>query len=95
MTVRRVARFTVREDTRDRAEAAIREFVEHTRTESGTLRYESIRFDATPNRFLHLMEFVDEEAERAHGSSEAVRRFTDALYPLCSEGPAFEDWSPV
>lgn len=93
MTVRHVARFTVREDAVEVAEAAIRTFVEHTRTEPGTLRYESIRFDAS--RFLHLMEFTDEDAERAHASSDAVRHFTDVLYPLCTEGPEFEDWSPV
>ena len=95
MIVRHGARFTVRDDAVDEVHAAIRAFVEHTRTEPGTLRYESISFDATPNRFLHLMEFADEDAERAHASSDAVRRFTEVLYPLCTEGPEFEDWSPV
>lgn len=92
MTIRGTASFRVKEGELDTALAAIRTFVEHTRTEPGTLRYESWRSLDRPSAFLHLMEFADERAERAHASSEAVRAFTDVLYPTCEDPPTFERW---
>jgi quinol monooxygenase YgiN len=95
MTIRHVARFAVRAEALEEALDAIRTFVAHTRTEPGTLRYESIQIDERPTEFLHVMEFADAEAEQAHASSEAVEAFTAVLYPLCTIGPTFEDWTPV
>lgn len=43
MTNRKTARFTVRPDGIDPAIEAIETFVAHTRTEPGTIRYESWR----------------------------------------------------
>ncbi|HZD18939.1 MAG TPA: antibiotic biosynthesis monooxygenase family protein [Actinomycetota bacterium] len=95
MEIRQTATFRVREDELDEVLEAIRAFVAHTRTEPGTLRYESWRSLDRPTEFLHLMAFADDEAERAHGTSAAVKLFTDILYPRCEEGPAFERWSLV
>lgn len=79
----------------DAALEAIRTFVAYTRTAPGTLRYESWRSRDRPNAFLHLMSFADEEAEEAHASSDAVKAFTDVLYPRCEEAPIFERWQFV
>jgi quinol monooxygenase YgiN len=95
MAIRGTARFTVREGELEPALEAIRGFVAHTRSEPGTLRYESWRNLDRPNEFVHLMEFADEDAERLHASSDAVRAFTDVLYPRCSEGPTFDRWEAV
>ena len=95
MTILATASFRVMENELDTALEAIRAFVEHTRTEPGTLRYASWRSVDSSTEFLHIMEFVDEAAERAHGSSDAVRAFTDALYPTCEEPPAFGRWEDV
>ncbi len=95
MTIRGTARFRVKPDQLNAALEAIRAFVRHTETEPGTLRYESWRSVDEPTAFLHLMSFADEEAERAHASSAAVKTFTAALYPRCEEEPAFERWQLV
>jgi quinol monooxygenase YgiN len=95
VTIRGTARFTVRGDELDAAVEAIRTFVAHTAAEPGTLRYESWRSIDRPTEFLHLMEFVDEDAERTHASSDEVKTFTDVLYPRCEHEPAFERWQPV
>jgi quinol monooxygenase YgiN len=95
MTVHRSARFAVRDGELETALSAIRMFLEHTRTESGTLRYESYRSADRPNRFLHVMAFADEAAEEAHGPSDAVRAFTSALYPVCVAEPTFERWDLI
>lgn len=95
MTIWGTARFRVKEDELDAALGAIRTFVAHTETEPGTLRYESWHSLDRPTEFLHLMSFVDEEAEHAHASTEAVRAFTHVLYPRCEEAPTFERWRLV
>lgn len=92
MTIRKTARFTVDPAQIDTALEAIRMFVAHTATEPGTLLYESWRQD---NRFLHLMAFADEAAEKTHQSSEVVHAFVDVLYPACTEKPVFQDWEII
>jgi quinol monooxygenase YgiN len=95
MTIERTARFTVRPDGLDRALEAIRRFVAHTETEPGTLLYVSWRSELRPFEFLHFIEFADGDAQHAHASSDAVRSFTEVLYPLCVEPPTFEEWHAV
>jgi quinol monooxygenase YgiN len=95
VTIERTASFTVRPEVMDRALEAIGRFVAHTETEPGTLLYLSWRSQARPCEFLHFMSFVDAEAEQAHASSDTVRAFTEALYPLCVEPPTFEEWQVV
>lgn len=95
MHVQKTARFTVAAGRLPEALAAIRAFVEYTRTEPGTLVYESWQSAQRPGEFLHLMEFVDADAEQAHATSESVKSFTDSLYPLCAQSPSLEEWSSV
>lgn len=95
MTIRKTARFTVEEGRLEEALEAIRTFVAHTETEPGTLLYQSWQSAERPAEFLHLMEFADAGAEQTHATSDALQAFTDVLYPLCAEGPAFEDWNAV
>ena len=95
MTIRKTARFTVDPDRIKDAEAAISVFVAQTRTEPGTIRYESWQSAQDPSEFLHLMEFVDAAAEQTHRSSEQVTAFTDSLYPLCVDPPHFDDWHHI
>lgn len=95
MTIHGTAGFTVRSDELDTALEAIRAFVAHTRTEPGTLRYESWRSLDRPTEFLHLMSFADEDAQRSHASSDAAKAFTDVLYPRCEQEPIFERWQLV
>lgn len=95
MAVRKTARFTVDSERFEEALDVIRAFVAHTETEPGTLLYQSWQSAARPTRFLHIMEFADDDAEKAHATSDAVKAFTGALYPLCTEPPFFEDWGLV
>jgi quinol monooxygenase YgiN len=89
------ARFTVKEPELEAALEAIRAFVAHARSEPGTLRYDAFRSADRPTEFVHIMSFAGEDAEEAHASSDAVKAFTDALYPRCSAGPVFDRWVEV
>lgn len=95
MTIRKTARFRVGTDLVADAVEVISDFLAHTRTEQGTIRYECWQSPHRPTEFLHLMEFVDTAAEMAHRSSAAVKTFTDELYPLCIDPPSFDDWHQI
>jgi quinol monooxygenase YgiN len=93
--VRRVARFRVCPDQLDRAQAAIREFVTHVAAdEPGTLRYEALA-EAGGASGLHFMEFADAHAEAEHRRTPHLRRFVEAIYPICAEAPSFAELTPV
>jgi hypothetical protein len=49
-----------------------------------------------PTKFVHLFEFADEAAHRAHGSSAAVRQFESVYGPELAAGPvSFTDYVVV
>ena len=50
---------------------------------------------AMVHKIVHLMSFVDEEAERIHRSTPHVKKFVEILYPNCDEAPAFVDLTLV
>ncbi len=75
--------------------AALGTFVAHARREPGTRLYTSWRYVERATEFLHLMEFENADAERAHATSDAVKVFTDTLYPMCTEPPVFDAWETV
>ena len=63
--------------------------------EPGTKLYLSLQDQADPTRFLHVMIFEDEVAEDLHANSEAVKRFTDVLYPETVDGVTFNRFTAV
>jgi quinol monooxygenase YgiN len=96
MAIHKTAHFEVAEDGLELALEAIRAFVRRVRAEEpGTLHYMSLQEADRPTRFVHVMAFADEGAERTHQSSEAVQRFVDVLYPLTVDGVTFNDRNAI
>ena len=82
--IHELARYEIRPDALDRCLAAIHEFVAYVReSEAGALRYEVWQEAERPTRFVHIFVWRDEEANRIHGESTAVKRFASILYPNC------------
>lgn len=82
--IHELARYEVRPEALDTCLAAIHEFVAYVRAnESGALRYEVWQETECPTRFVHIFVWRDEEANRIHGESAAVRKFAGILYPNC------------
>lgn len=82
--IHELARYEVRPESLEQCLAAIHEFVAYVRAnEPGALRYEVWQEAEHPTRFVHLFVWSDEEANRIHGASAAVKKFAGVLYPNC------------
>src|SRR5690242_13989824 len=82
--IHELARYEIREEAMAEVLAAIHEFVAYVRThEDGALRYEVWQEEERPTRFVHIFVWRDEEANRIHGESAAVKKFAGTLYPKC------------
>jgi quinol monooxygenase YgiN len=63
------------------------------KNEPGTRMYTAWQRKDDPTRFVHLFEFADEAAHRAHGTSAAVRQFEASYGPELTDGPVvFTDY---
>ncbi len=94
--IRQLARYQVRPEALEQCLAAIREFVAYVRAnEPGTLRYEVWQEQDDPTRFVHIFEFRDAEADRAHSESAEVKKFAGILYPNCLAPVEFVDYRRV
>lgn len=94
--IHELARYEVRPESLDTCLDAIHEFVAYVRErEPGALRYEVWQEAARPTRFVHLFVWRDEEANRVHGESAAVKKFAGILYPNCLAPVEFTEYRQV
>ena len=82
--IHELARYEVKREALETCLAAIHEFVAYVRRmEPGALRYEVWQEQERPTHFVHIFLWRDEEANRLHGESAAVKKFAGILYPNC------------
>jgi len=94
--IRELARYEVRSEALAECLAAIHEFVAYVRaSEPGALRYEVWQEAEHPTRFVHLFIWRDQEANRIHGESAAVKKFAGILYPNCLAPVEFVEFRQV
>ena len=94
MPIYQTAHYQVKPEAVDKVKAAIVEFIDYVgRNEPGSQMYAAWQQKDDPTRFVHLFEFADADAHRAHGSSPAVRRFEEVYQPDLASGPVvFTDY---
>jgi len=94
--IHELARYEVKPEAIDTCLAAIHDFVACVRErEPGALRYEVWQEKDHPTRFVHLFVWRDEEANRIHGESAAVKKFAGILYPNCLAPVEFVEYRQV
>jgi len=94
--IHELARYEVRPEALQEVLAAIHEFVGYVRSnEPGALRYEVWQEADHPTRFVHIFVWRDEEANRIHGQSDAVKKFAGILYPQCLAPVEFTEYRQV
>ncbi len=82
--------FRVKEGHVQEAESLIREFIDHVRiNEPDTLSYQSFQLNHDIQEFVHLMCFTGEDADERHKDSPYIKKFVEALYPICESEPKF------
>src|SRR5262249_8156492 len=82
------AHYQVQASAVDKVKSAIAEFVEYVaKNEPGSRMYTAWQRKDDPTRFVHLFEFADEAAHRAHGTSDAGRHFEADYGPKLAPGP--------
>jgi quinol monooxygenase YgiN len=92
--INKIAEFKVKAEKLEECRKAIAEFVEATKSEPGTLRYEAfVKEDGVS--FVHFMQFKDEEAEKFHQKTPHVQKFVEVLYPNCEIEPRFTELKEV
>jgi quinol monooxygenase YgiN len=96
MPIRELARYEVRPEALQKCLAEITEFVAYVRAnEPGALRYEVWQESERPTRLVHLFVWRDEEANRIHGESAAVKKFAGILYPNCLAPVEFIEYRQI
>lgn len=96
LALHELARYEVRPEALEVCLAAIHEFVAYVReNEPGALRYEVWQEKEHPTRFVHIFVWRDEEANRIHGESDAVKKFAGILYPNCLAPVEFIEYRQV
>src|SRR5215470_11857637 len=94
--IHELARYEIRPEALDEVLQAIEEFVAYVRnSEPGALRYEVWQEAERPTRFVHIFVWRDEEANRIHGESAAVKKFAGILYPKCLKPVEFITYRQV
>ncbi len=94
--IHELARYEVHPEALEACLSAIHEFVAYVRdNEPGALRYEVWQDKQHPTRFVHIFVWRDEEANRIHGESAAVKRFAGILYPNCLAPVEFTEYRQV
>jgi quinol monooxygenase YgiN len=82
MAVYMTAQFKVRLEGLARCQEAIREFVAYVKNnERETRLYVSMHEVEDEASFQHFFIFENQAAQERHANSEAVKRFTNVLYP--------------
>lgn len=96
MAIYRMATFVVRPAMLSTCKKAIAAFVSYVRrNEPRTRIYVSLQDREEPTRFMHLMVFEDQAAERRHRISPGYKRFNDLISPYTVDGIRFADCDPV
>jgi quinol monooxygenase YgiN len=94
--IHELARYEVRPEAIEQCLAAIHEFVAYIRAnEPGALRYEVWQEAEHPTRFVHIFVWANDEANRVHGESAAVKKFASVLYPNCLAPVEFVEYKQV
>jgi quinol monooxygenase YgiN len=94
--IHELARYEIRPEALDVCLAAIHEFVAYVgANEAGALRYEVWQEEEHPTRFVHIFVWRDEDANRIHGESAAVKKFASILYPNCVAPVEFVEYRQV
>lgn len=86
--IRLMAEYRIKEGRLGIVQSAIKEFVAAIRAAEAETEYIPFQVGGS-DRFIHIMAFLDEDAQQRHQNADYTTRFVEILYPNCSQLPEF------
>ena len=94
--VHRLVKYKVKSGSVETTRSLVRKFVNCIKeNEPNTLVYNSYQDQEDNSVFIHVMIFIDEEAEELHRMTDYVKKFSEELYPECEIKPEFTNLNLV
>lgn len=92
--IARTAEFVVKKGKLNKVKEAIDQFVRTVHvSEPGTRMYVSFQDEENEFRFLHVMIFESEGAEKKHQSAAYTEKFVNILNPNCKHMPTLRKFN--
>lgn len=92
--IARTAEFVVKKGKLNKVKEAIDQFVRTVHvSEPGTRMYVSFQDEENEFRFLHVMIFESEGAEKKHQSAAYTEKFVNILNPNCKREPTLRKFN--
>jgi quinol monooxygenase YgiN len=92
--IARTAEFVVKKGKLNKVKEAIDQFVRAVHvSEPGTRMYVSLQDEENELKFLHVMIFESEGAEKKHQSAGYTEKFVKSLDPNCKRAPTFRKYN--
>lgn len=86
--ITRIVQYKIKKKKLDKVKNIISEYIETVhKNESGTLDYKVFQEEDDPASIVHVMSFVDKNAEKIHDKSEHIKKLKKILVPI-SKGKA-------
>lgn len=95
MKIHKIVEYTVKAEELDTVIKAIQNFIEAVRNNEPQTNYQAYQLTEDNTKFIHVMSFMNTDAEEAHKNADYTRAFTDVLYPRCEQEPAFKDMDSI
>lgn len=95
MKVHKIAEYSVKPEELDTVLKAIENFVEEVRNNEPQTNYQAYQLSENNSQFIHIMSFMNSEAEEKHKNATYTLAFADVLYPRCDQQPVFRDMNSI
>lgn len=89
--IHKIAHYKVRQNKLGLVKPVIESFVAAVKANERMTYYAAYSHTEDPTRYVHIMSFPDEAAEKKHQTAVYTKQFVSVLYPNCEESPVFTD----
>ncbi len=87
-SITRIVKYKVKKKKLDKVKNVISEYIETVhKNEPGTINYKVYQEEDDPVSIVHVMSFIDKNAEKIHDKSEYMKKLKKILVPI-SKGKA-------
>ena len=94
--ITRIVQYKVKKKKLDKVKSVISEYIEIVRkNELGTIDYKVYQEDDDPTSIVHVMSFVDNNAEKIHDKSEHMKKLKKILVPISKRKAVYTNLNEI